>query len=134
MTCDSFFTQLTALLDGELAPEAAAEAEHHLAACAECVQVRADLAEMRGMTNAWTVEAPDITERVLSAVAADNQRLLLEEMQRLRAEMQALRAEVAALRRQLPPRLDAPWTPTRVDCLKPDTARMENDPWNLIRS
>ena len=36
MTCDNFLTQLTALLDGELSPEAAAEAELHLATCREC--------------------------------------------------------------------------------------------------
>ncbi len=135
MTCDAFFTHLPALLDGELLPEAAAEAEHHLATCAECAQARAKITEVRGMADAWTVETPDITERVMSAVAADDQRLLLEEMQRLRIEMQALRAEVAALRRLLPSRSDVPWTlPSRADYAKSDYARMENDPWNLIRS
>ena len=130
MTCDSFFTQLTALLDGELSPEAAAEAERHLAACRECAEARAVIAEMRGMTNAWTLDAPDITERVMSAVALDDPRLLLEGMQHLRTEMQALRAEVAALRRQLSARSDTSWTPPT----RPDYSRMENDPWNLIRS
>jgi anti-sigma factor RsiW len=130
MTCDTFFSQLNALMDGELLPEAAAEAERHLLTCAECAQAQMEIAELRGMASVWTVEAPDITGRVLSAVALDDQKQLLEEMQRLRAEMQALRAEVAALRRQLPSRSDAPWTPPT----RTEYSRMENDPWNLIRS
>ncbi len=130
MTCDVFLSQLSALLDGELSPEAVAEAERHPATCAECAQARAEVAELRGMASAWTVAAPDITGLVMQAVALDDQRLLLEEMQRLRAEMQELRAEVAALRRLLPSRSDAPWMPpAQAECL-----RMENDPWNLIRS
>ncbi len=135
MTCDTFFSQLVALLDGELSLEAAAEAERHLMTCAECAQARAEIVEMRGMANAWTIDAPDISGRVMAAVALDDQRQLLEEMQRLRAEMQELRAEVAALRRQLPSRSDPPWMPpARSNYSKSDYARMENDPWNLIRS
>lgn len=134
MTCDTLVSQLVALLDGELSPEAAAEAERHLAICAECVQVQAEIAGLREMASAWTVDAPDITGLVLSAVAADDQRLLLEEMQRLRAEMQELRAEVAALRRQLSSRSEALWTlPSRTD-YAPDYPRLENDPWDLTRS
>jgi len=136
MTCDTLYPQLPALLDGELAPEAAAEAERHLTTCAECAQARSDIAEMREKANAWIVEAPDITGLVLSAVVADDQGQLLDEMQRLRSEMQELRAEVAALRRQLSSRSGAPlWTPSaRTDYAKLDYARMENDPWNLTRS
>ncbi len=135
MTCDTFFSQLTALLDGELSPEAAAEAERHLAACRECAQEWAVIAEMRGMTNIWTVDAPDITERVLSAVAADDQQRLLEEMQRLRAEMQELRAEVSALRRQLAARSEMSWMPpARTKDSRIVYSRMETDPWNLTRS
>ena len=135
MTCNLCIPQLPALLDGELSPEAVAEAERHLVICAECAQARADISAIRGMANAWTVDAPDISGRVMSAVAADDQRRLLAEMQRLRAEMQELRVEVAALRRQLSPRPDAPWTPSsRTEYLKSDYPRMENDPWNLIRS
>lgn len=143
MTCDTFLAQLPALLDGETLPEAAADAERHLVTCAECAQARADIAEMRGLASAWTINAPDISGRVMSVIALDDQRLLLEEMQRLleemqrlRAEMQALRAEVAALRQQLSFRSEASlWMPpARPDYSKSDYARMENDPWNLTRS
>ena len=83
------------------------------------------------MADAWTLDAPDITGRVLRAAASDDLALLLDEMRLLRAEMQDLRAEVAALRGQLGRRADAPlWTPPA----RPDFTRTENDPWNLTRS
>lgn len=130
MTCDELRPHLTALMDGELAPEAAAEAERHLASCPDCAQARDGLAAVQEMTAAWTLDAPDITSRVMQAAASDDQSLLLEEMRRLRAEMQDLRAEVAALRSQLSRRADPPlWTPPA----RPDYSRMENDPWNLTR-
>ena len=131
MTCDTLRTHLTALLDGELALEAAAEAERHLASCPDCALMRADLATVGVSADAWAVDAPDITGRVMLALTDDDQSLLLDEMRRLRAEMQDLRAEVAALRRQLSRRDDLPlWTPPA----RPDFSRMENDPWNLTRS
>lgn len=131
MTCDTCRSQLTALRDGELAPGAAAEAERHLAACPGCAQAWADLAAVREMADAWTVDAPDITTRVMQAVVSDDQSLLLDEMRCLRAEMQDLRAEVAALRHQLSRRADPPvWTPPA----RSDYPRMESDPWNSIRS
>ncbi len=131
MTCDTCQSQLTGLADGELLPGAAAEAERHLAACPGCAQARADLAALQEMAAAWAVDAPNITARVMSAVTADDQNLLRDEMRRLRVEMQDLRAEVAALRRQLSRHADPPaWTPPA----RPDNYRMENDPWNSTRS
>lgn len=131
MTCDTLRPSLTALLDGELAPPAAAEAERHLADCPDCTSALADLSAVQQMADAWTVDAPDITGRVQRATASDDQSLLLDEMRLLRAEMQDLRAEVAALRGQLGRRADAPlWTPPA----RPDYPRTENDPWNLTRS
>jgi len=131
MTCDTCQSQLTALADGELAPEAAAEAERHLQTCPDCALARADLAAVGGMAAAWTVDAPDITGRVSQAITFDDQSLLLDEMRRLRAEMQDLRAEVVALRRQLSSRAGPPlWTPPT----RQDYPRTENDPWNLTRS
>lgn len=83
------------------------------------------------MADTWAVDAPDITARVMRAVASDDQSLLLAEMRRLRDEMQDLRAEVAALQRQLSRRVEPlPWTPPA----RPDYPRMENDPWNSTRS
>ena len=112
MTCDTLRSQLTALLDGELDPDTAAEAERHLASCPDCARLRAELTTVAVMTAAWAVDVPDITGRVVRAAASDGQSLLLDEMRLLRAEMQDLRAEVAALRGQLTRRLGPPaWTP-----------------------
>ena len=131
MTCDILRLSLTALMDGELAPPLAAEAERHLADCPDCTAALADLSEARQMADAWAVDAPDITGRVRRAATSDDQALMLDEMRLLRAEMQDLRAEVAALRGQLGRRSDVPlWTPPA----RPDYSRMENDPWNLTRS
>ncbi len=131
MTCDAIQSQLTALRDGEIPPEAFAEAERHLAACPACAKMWAEFGAVRDMAAAWTVDAPDITGRVMQALTDDDQHLLLDEMRRLRAEMQELRAEVAALRRQLGRRDDPPaWFPPA----EPDYSQMENDPWNLTRS
>ncbi|MDQ2800375.1 MAG: zf-HC2 domain-containing protein, partial [Armatimonadota bacterium] len=90
MTCDAIQSHITALLDGELTPETASEIECHLAACPECAQARADLEAARELAASWSVDAPDITERVMQAVALDDQSLLLDEMKQLRAEMQGL--------------------------------------------
>lgn len=131
MTCDAIQSRLTALLDGELPPETASEMERHLAACPECAQALAELAAIGELADAWPMDVPDITERVLQAVALDDQSLLLDEMRYLRAEMQELRTEVAALRRQLPrPAAPPAWFPPA----QPDFSRLENDPWNLTRS
>ncbi|MGI4789208.1 MAG: zf-HC2 domain-containing protein [Janthinobacterium lividum] len=148
MTCDTLQAQLTAWLDGELMPEMAAEMEQHLAACFDCALARVDLAAVREMAAAWTVDVPDISRWVMQAVEfddqplhisrqvmppveSDNQRLLLEEIRHLRTEMQDLREELAALRRQLLRRIETPqWTPPA----RPEYSKMENDPWILTRS
>lgn len=131
MTCDAIQSQLTALRDGELLPETAAELNSHLQVCPGCARAWDELARVPERAAAWTLDAPDITRRVMQAVWDDDQSLILDEMRRLRAEMQDLRGEVAALRRQLGRRPDPPlWTPPA----RPDYSRMENDPWNLTRS
>jgi len=136
MTCDDLYPQLTALLDGELAPGDVAEAERHLAGCPGCAEAQADHAALKEMVAAWTVDAPDIGGRVMQAAASDDQRLLLGEMRRLRAEMAEMRVEMAALRRSVSRRADLlPWTPSaQPDYPEPSYSQMENDPWNLIRS
>ena len=133
MNCELAQSRLTALLDGELAGDTAAETERHLADCPACAQARAGLAAVREMATAWGMDAPDIGARVMQAVIADDQHTLLDEMRGLRTEMAELRAEVAALRRQISPRPETLWTLTGRDSPK-DYPRMENDPWNLIRS
>ena len=134
MNCDVVQSQLTALLDGELPPDSAAAAEKHLADCPGCAQSRSDLAAVKETASSWNVDAPDTYARVMQSVAADDQSVLLDEVRLLRAEMAELRAEVAALRRRLSPRPETLWTlPDRLDSPK-DYPRMENDPWNLIRS
>ena len=131
MICDETQTQLTALADGELAPEAVAEVQRHLEACPACAGAYSESLQVRKMADAWPVDAPDISARVSSAIAADEQRLLLAELQGLRREMEGLRAEVSVLRRQLAVRPQLPlWSPPR----RVNHPKMENDPWNLVRS
>ncbi len=134
MNCELVQSRLAALLDGELRADAAAETERHLADCPGCSQSRAELLAVKEMAAVWDVDAPDIITHVMQAIFADEQCLLLAEIQLMRAEMEVLRAEMEALRRQLPPRPETPWMlPGRFDSPK-DYSRMENDPWNLIRS
>jgi len=135
MTCEIMQSQLTALADGELAPETAAEVRLHLAACPGCAQAHADITAVQEMAAAWAVDAPDISARIQAAIAADDQSVLLSEMRLLRTEIEALRAEVSVLRRQLAGRAEPlPWTPLGRVEPKKDYPRMENDPWNLVRS
>jgi len=131
MTCDEVQPQLTALDDGELPPELAAEIGMHLASCPACTDARAGLAGVRTLASAWAVDAPDVTSRVLRAVPPDE--AVLEELRLLRAELRALRDEVAALRRHLPRPFDPYALPSAPAPARPDTARMESDPWNLTR-
>ena len=134
MNCENLQSRLTALLDGELPEDEAAAAERHLAGCSGCTQARAELLAVKKMASAWNTDVPDTSARVLAAIAAGDQRLLLDEVRLLRTEMEALRSEVTMLRRQLSPRSEPSWTPSaRCDPPK-DYPQMENDPWNLIRS
>ncbi len=142
MTCEIMQSRLTALADGELTPETAAEVRLHLAACPDCAQAQAEETAVREMAASWDVDAPDIRTRVMQAISADAQCLLLAEMQLMRTEMEALRTEVealrtevAGLRRQLGRRAETPaWTPPARPEYTQDYPRMENDPWNLVRS
>ncbi len=134
MNCELVQPRLTALLDGHLGGELAAEIARHLADCPACTQAHAELLAVKEMASAWNVNAPDTHARVMQAVAHDSESALLDEVRLLRTEMAELRAEVAALRRRLSPRPETLWTlPDRLDSQK-DYPRMENDPWNLIRS
>ena len=135
MICEMMQSQLTALADGELALETADDAALHLAACPGCAHAHAEMTAVREMASAWTVDAPDISVRVQSAIAAADQNLLLDEVRLLRSEMEALRAEVSGLRRQLERRAETPpQTPSARFDTRKDYPRMENDPWNLARS
>ena len=134
MNCELIQSRMIALLDGELSPDTADAVERHLAGCLACTRHRAELIALKEAASAWNIDAPDISARVLAAIAADDQRLLLDEIRLLRAEMADLRAEVVALRRHTVRRVETPWPPSsRFDEPK-DYPRMENDPWNLTRS
>ena len=132
MTCDEVQPQLTALEDGELVPEHAAEIGAHLTSCSACAEARTELAGVRRVAAAWAVDVPDIADRVQRAVAPDE--AVLGELRLLRSEMRALREEVAALRRHLPRPFDPYALPSAPGPARPDSARMEDDPWNSARS
>lgn len=132
MTCDESQMHLTALEDGELTPDLTVEVQAHLASCPACAARRTDYVAVAQMASAWAVDSPDVSARVMGSLAPDE--AVLGELRELRAEMRALRAEVAALRRRLPRPFD-PYTPQSAPGpARPDYTRMEDDPWNLIRS
>jgi anti-sigma factor RsiW len=89
MSCEEVQTQLTALLDGELAPEMTAEIEAHLAGCAACSEARAEMEAVLEMTRAWSVEGAG----VLAAVQQQ-----IQQVRQLRNEVASLREEVAHLK------------------------------------
>jgi len=66
--------QLMAYLDGELASDAAARVAAHLAECAECRQLEADLRSVSAQMLNWNVELapPQISDGVLAALHANS--------------------------------------------------------------
>ena len=101
MRCDEAQTQLTALLDGELAPEAVDALKSHLAVCAPCSQAHDEMQAALEMAAAWQVEGGDVLAAVQQQIYRDDMRALLLEMKRLQGEVAALRAEVAELKSQM---------------------------------
>jgi predicted anti-sigma-YlaC factor YlaD len=105
MSCDAIQTQLMALLDGELTPEAAAAIEAHLTACATCSAAHDEIVVVLDMTKAWDVPGSDLQTDVQAAVQQqirqDELHSVLLEMKRLRGEVASLRAEVTELKIQL---------------------------------
>jgi anti-sigma factor RsiW len=98
MSCEEVQTQLTALLDGELAPEMTAEIEAHLAGCAACSEARAEMEAVLEMTRAWSVEGAGVLAAVQQQIQQDEMRALLQEVRQLRNEVASLREEVAHLK------------------------------------
>ena len=101
MRCEEARTQLTALLDGELAPEAAGALKAHLAVCVACSQARDEMQAALEIATAWQVEGGDVLATVQQQILQDDIRSLLPEMKRLQGEVAALRAEVAELKSQI---------------------------------
>lgn len=102
MKCEDARTRLTAAVDGELDcfGEVANALEEHLAACAECRKLHADLAAIGASRDPWQVEAVDMEAAVLARVALEEAGATAGELASLREEVRALRAEVSVLRRQ----------------------------------
>ncbi|MQA24168.1 MAG: hypothetical protein GEU94_01570 [Micromonosporaceae bacterium] len=71
MECEQVRAALSALLDGEDPPMPAQAAIRHVAGCPECRAWQARAEQVTRSVRARSVEAPDLTERVLAAVSAD---------------------------------------------------------------
>jgi predicted anti-sigma-YlaC factor YlaD len=71
MTCDEVRVALSARIDGEDPGVATAALDAHLAACAGCTAWQARAAEVTRAVREPVVRVPDLTARVLAAVAAD---------------------------------------------------------------
>jgi predicted anti-sigma-YlaC factor YlaD len=98
MSCDEVQAQLTALLDGELTPEAASGIEAHLVVCKTCSEARDEMRAVLEMAKAWQVDGSDVLTAVQQQISQEDMHALLLEMKRLRGEIVALRAEVAELK------------------------------------
>jgi predicted anti-sigma-YlaC factor YlaD len=98
--CDEVQTQGTALLDGELTPEAASAIEAHLAVCAACSESYHKMRTALELAKAWQVEGGDVLVAVQQQITQDEMHSLRLEMKRLCGEVAALRAEVTELKRQ----------------------------------
>lgn len=62
--------ELMAYLDGELAPDRAAETAEHLEQCPQCRQLAADLRDVSEMLTAWQVEAGQVERGLPQQIAA----------------------------------------------------------------
>jgi predicted anti-sigma-YlaC factor YlaD len=71
MTCDEVRVALSARIDGESTGVAAAALDAHLAGCAGCAAWQARAEEVTRAVRVQAVRVPDLTARVLAAVAAD---------------------------------------------------------------
>ena len=71
MICEDVRLGLSAQLDGELAGPVPGELATHLAGCAGCRAWQADAAGLAGLVGLAAVEVPDLTERIMIAVAHD---------------------------------------------------------------
>ncbi|MGY0230941.1 zf-HC2 domain-containing protein [Longispora urticae] len=87
MTCGEVRAALSALFDGEVAELSVQATEAHLSGCAACRTWKARALRLPDLT--WTATPPDLTARVLAAVAED-------ERAARRARWQILRFAVGA--------------------------------------
>ncbi|GAB3171749.1 putative anti-sigma-YlaC factor YlaD [Micromonospora palomenae] len=71
MKCDDVRVALSARLDGEDPQAPAAALEAHTASCADCRSWLARAEQVTRLTRVRSVQVPDLTARVLAAVAAD---------------------------------------------------------------
>ena len=71
MTCTQTRIAISALIDGEDPGVPADQAQAHLVGCAACRAWRQSAEEMTRAVRVQSVDVPDLTERVLAAVAAD---------------------------------------------------------------
>jgi predicted anti-sigma-YlaC factor YlaD len=89
MTCDAVRAALSALLDGETVDRRTfgggpAEVEAHLLVCPACQDWRARAERVTRAVREQLAEVPDLTARVLAAVAADRRAAAWERRQVLR--------------------------------------------------
>jgi len=75
MTCEELYDRLTELAEGTLRGDASAEVQRHLAECAECRQVQADLEDLarlcREAEKTATTMPEDVRHRIEVLLAGD---------------------------------------------------------------
>lgn len=98
LRCDAAQVDISARLDGELEPDASLALDQHLADCDVCRRAEERLARARRAIRIHPVErVPDLTDRILDAVAAEGPRLRRRSEWGTRVRLGAVAAAVAAL-------------------------------------
>ncbi|MDQ3939842.1 MAG: zf-HC2 domain-containing protein, partial [Actinomycetota bacterium] len=71
--CDEIRVDLSARMDGEVDAARSAELDRHLDGCMECRRYEASLRHVKRAVRLQPAgEVPDLTERIMAAIAADN--------------------------------------------------------------
>ena len=104
--CDRIGPQITAFLDGALAPREATTVAAHVAECAECRRVLEETAQLLlALAPSAQAATVDIAEAIMAQIADEaNTAPPPDEMLRLRQEVARLQDEVTRLRSQTPRR------------------------------
>ena len=104
--CAIVAPQVTAFLDGALAPREAADVAAHLAECAKCRRVLQETTELlTALPLPEQAATVDLADALLAQIADEADAAPPpDEMARLRQEVTRLQAEVTHLRSQTPPR------------------------------
>lgn len=101
MKCEDVQALIPALIDNELAVEQRTSVEAHVSGCGMCASMMKDCRAIKIAADAWHVDTGDVADSVQRRIEREEQKLLFDEVRKLRAEIMSLRAEMTELRREI---------------------------------